>query len=87
MSLQTLLSVFRVWALQLLGNRSTSTKPHPESSRGRGPRATGWFADYLKEKDGPSMESSPWREASRAGRVEEINFVKLMNGYQEEAWK
>jgi len=70
-----------------LGSGGISTKTYLGSSRGRGTRAAGWFADYLKEKDEKSMESFILEGGIKGWSTGGDQFVKLMDGYQEEAWK
>jgi arsenical-resistance protein 2 len=65
----------------------TRTKYRLGSSRGRGTRAAGWFADYLKEQNENSMESFILDGGIKGWASGGEQFVKLMDGYQEEAWK
>lgn len=57
------------------------------SSRGRGNRAAGWFADYIEEQDDKVMGSFALEAGiegwSRAGG----DYVKLMDDYDEAVWR
>jgi len=57
------------------------------SSKGRGSRAAGWFDDYIKDQGNKEMRSVILEGgvAGWAGAGEE--YVKLMDGYVESAWK
>ncbi|KAH7364325.1 Rhodanese-like domain-containing protein [Rhexocercosporidium sp. MPI-PUGE-AT-0058] len=57
------------------------------SSKGRGSRAAGWFDDFIKDRGDKEMKSvtleggvAGWAGAGR-------EYVELMDGYEEEAWK
>jgi arsenical-resistance protein 2 len=69
-----------------LGRSRTVTKYHSGSSRGRGARAAGWFADYLKERDEKSMESFILEGGIKGWANGGKEFVDLMDGYEEGAW-
>lgn len=57
------------------------------SSKGRGPRAAGWFDDMIKERGNQSMKSvtllggvSGWAAAGK-------EYSDLMDGYEKEVWE
>lgn len=59
----------------------------PGSSRGRGARAAGWFADFLAAKGDKAMESLVL-EGGIAGWVAAGGrFLELVDGYREEVWR
>jgi arsenical-resistance protein 2 len=57
------------------------------SSRGRGPRAAGWFADYLLDRGNTEIQSLVLAEGIKgwAGAGEE--YVTLMDDYEEAVWR
>ncbi|PVH88204.1 Rhodanese-like protein [Cadophora sp. DSE1049] len=57
------------------------------SSKGRGSRAAGWFDDYIKDRGDKEMRIAILEGGVTgwAGAGEE--YVKLMDGYVESAWK
>lgn len=59
------------------------------SSQGRGHRAAGWFADYLKEQDDESrgMESVILKGGVRGWACAGEEYVNLMDGYDAAIWK
>jgi arsenical-resistance protein 2 len=65
---------------------SSQTERQSGSSRGRGTRAAGWFADYLKEKNEMSMESFILDGGIKGWQSGGKKFVDLMDGYEEGAW-
>ncbi|CZR58467.1 probable arsenate reductase (Arc2) [Phialocephala subalpina] len=57
------------------------------SSKGRGARAAGWFADYLKERNDVSMESLVLEGGVRCWATAGEEYVELMDGYDAAVWK
>ncbi|KAH6681346.1 Rhodanese-like domain-containing protein [Halenospora varia] len=57
------------------------------SSRGRGTRAAGWFADYIKSQNDSSMESLVLEGGVRGWAQAGEEYVKEMTGYEAEVWK
>ena len=70
-----------------LGDRTILTENHSGSSRGRGTRAAGWFADYLKERNEQSMESFILEGGIKGWVAGGKQFWELMDGYEESAWR
>jgi arsenical-resistance protein 2 len=56
------------------------------SSRGRGNRAAGWFADYIAEKGDTDMRSSALEEGIKGWATAGDEYVKFMDEYKEEVW-
>jgi len=56
------------------------------SSRGRGHRAAGWFADYVTEKGDTVMKSYTLEEGIKGWAVAGEEYVKLMDEYCEAVW-
>ncbi|KAF2161858.1 hypothetical protein M409DRAFT_69406 [Zasmidium cellare ATCC 36951] len=56
------------------------------SSRGRGRRAAGWFADYLNERGESRMQSLVLSEGIKAWAAEKGEFVRYMQEYDESKW-
>ncbi|RAL17405.1 putative arsenate reductase (Arc2) [Aspergillus homomorphus CBS 101889] len=56
------------------------------SSRGRGPRAAGWFADYLAEQRDNRMESLVLEEGIKGWVAAGEEFTQWMTGYEELKW-
>jgi len=81
----TLISVFRL--CHGLSSRTTLAKHRSGSSRGRGTRAAGWFADYLKENNEQSMESFILEGGIKGWVAGGKQFWELMDGYEESAWR
>jgi hypothetical protein len=59
------------------------------SSRGRGNRAAGWFADYLKERgdEGERMESFVLEGGIKGWASAGEDYVKLMDEYEAAIWE
>ncbi|KAH8649457.1 Rhodanese-like domain-containing protein [Tricladium varicosporioides] len=57
------------------------------SSRGRGNRAAGWFADYIKSQNDSAMESLVLEGGIRGWATAGEEYVKEMTGYNGEVWK
>ncbi|KAI9861883.1 MAG: hypothetical protein M1813_004951 [Trichoglossum hirsutum] len=58
-----------------------------ESSRGRGPRAAGWFDDFLKLKGDEAMGNFVLAEGIRGWVQAGQEYVEMMDEYQQDAWK
>ncbi|KAF8859769.1 Rhodanese-like protein [Acephala macrosclerotiorum] len=56
------------------------------SSKGRGTRAAGWFADYLKEQNDRMMESLVLEGGLKGWATAGDEYVKLMDGYDAAVW-
>jgi arsenical-resistance protein 2 len=70
-----------------LSSRTILAKHRSGSSRGRGTRAAGWFADYLKERNEQSMESFILEGGIKGWVAGGKQFWELMDGYEESAWQ
>ncbi|KAI9854644.1 MAG: hypothetical protein M1824_000230 [Vezdaea acicularis] len=57
------------------------------SSRGRGNRAAGWFGDYIEDQGDKVMKSFALEAGINGWAHAGEDYVKLMDGYQEAAWK
>lgn len=63
-----------------------TTEP-PGSSRGRGPRAAGWFDDYINSQQDPRMKSVVMAEGIKGWACAGEEYVALMDEYEEAAWR
>jgi hypothetical protein len=59
----------------------------PGSSRGRGPRAAGWFADYLEDKGNTSLKSLVLEGGIKGWAAAGEEYTQLMDGYDETVWR
>ena len=57
------------------------------SSMGRGSRAAGWFADYIKEQNDTRMESRVLEGGIKGWASSGDEYVTLMDDYDAAAWK
>jgi arsenical-resistance protein 2 len=57
------------------------------SSRGRGTRAAGWFADYIKDQNDARMESGILEEGIKGWATAGDEYVKMMDGYDASVWE
>ena len=57
------------------------------SSRGRGTRAAGWFADYIKEKGCEKMESLVLEDGINGWAHAGLEYVQMMDGYEATIWE
>ena len=57
------------------------------SSRGRGNRAAGWFADYIKEQNNTEMESRILEEGINGWATGGDEYVRMMDEYDAAVWK
>lgn len=56
------------------------------SSRGRGPRAAGWFAGFLQEKKDESMESLVLEGGIKGWVAKGGEHVRSMEGFEPAVW-
>jgi arsenical-resistance protein 2 len=56
------------------------------SSRGRGNRAAGWFADYIADKGDSGMESLVLLEGIRGWANAGGEYLQWMDEYDDTAW-
>lgn len=57
------------------------------SSRGRGNRAAGWFADYIKDQNNTEMESRTLQEGIKGWATGGDVYVEMMDEYDAAVWK
>ncbi|KAJ4287333.1 hypothetical protein N0V90_012731 [Kalmusia sp. IMI 367209] len=57
------------------------------SSSGRGPRCSGWFADYLAEKGETEIQSLTLAEGIKGWVKAGAPFTEAMEHYEPEYWK
>ncbi|MCJ1409510.1 hypothetical protein MMC19_003591 [Ptychographa xylographoides] len=57
------------------------------SSRGRGKRAAGWFADYIAEQNNTEMESRTLEEGIKGWAKGGEEYVRMMDEYDAAVWK
>ncbi|MCJ1248229.1 hypothetical protein MMC30_005446 [Trapelia coarctata] len=57
------------------------------SSSGRGPRAAGWFQDYIDGKGDKQMKSCVLRGGIKEWAKAGGKFVEWMDGFEEEVWR
>ncbi|KAH6714563.1 Rhodanese-like domain-containing protein [Leptodontidium sp. MPI-SDFR-AT-0119] len=57
------------------------------SSRGRGNRAAGWFADYIKEQNNTEMESRTLEGGIKGWATGGDEYVRMMDEYDAAVWK
>ncbi|KAJ8103383.1 Rhodanese-like domain-containing protein [Lipomyces tetrasporus] len=57
------------------------------SSRGRGTRAAGWFADYIKQQNDPTLKSLVLEGGIKGWTAAGEEYTALMDGYEESYWK
>lgn len=63
------------------------TKDIAGSSRGRGNRAAGWFADYIKEQNNTEMESYTLGEGIKGWATGGDEYARMMDEYDDTVWK
>lgn len=56
------------------------------SSKGRGTRAAGWFADYISQLDDENMSSSVLIGGIKGWVAAGNAYVELMDGYEASLW-
>ncbi|KAL1967000.1 hypothetical protein VTN77DRAFT_3524 [Rasamsonia byssochlamydoides] len=56
------------------------------SSRGRGPRAAGWFADYLEEQGNTSLKSLVLEGGIKGWATAGEEYTELMDEYNAAVW-
>jgi arsenical-resistance protein 2 len=59
----------------------------PGSSRGRGNRAAGWFADYLEDRGNTTMQSLVLAEGIRGWAGAGAQYTELMVEYDGKVWE
>lgn len=57
------------------------------SSRGRGPRAANWFADYLEEQENCEIKSLVLEGGIKGWVAAGIEYTQLMDEYSDSKWK
>ena len=57
------------------------------SSKGRGSRAAGWFADHLEDQENQSMQSVALLDGIKGWATAGDEYTELMVEYDAEAWK
>ncbi|KAI9792099.1 MAG: hypothetical protein M1816_003081 [Peltula sp. TS41687] len=57
------------------------------SSRGRGPRAAGWFEDHIRLRGDGSMKSWVLLEGIKGWAGAGSDFTRLMDEYDEKVWQ
>ncbi|KAH8725309.1 Rhodanese-like domain-containing protein [Phaeosphaeriaceae sp. PMI808] len=57
------------------------------SSNGRGPRCSGWFADYIAEKGDSEIQSLTLGGGIKGWVKAGSSFTEQMDGYEPEYWK
>lgn len=57
------------------------------SSRGRGPRTAGWFADYLADKQGHSLKCWVLEGGIKGWVKAGPEYTEWMDGYEPTAWE
>ncbi|KAF4636487.1 hypothetical protein G7Y89_g1599 [Cudoniella acicularis] len=68
--------------------RSTSqTEWWLGSSRGRGSRAAGWFADYIQDQNDGRMESYALEEGIMGWATAGEEYVEMMDEYNASVWE
>lgn len=62
---------------------------YPASCQGRGPRAAGWFADYLREKGVGENEIKSWKleEGIKGWVGAGKEYTSFVDGFDEAVWK
>jgi arsenical-resistance protein 2 len=57
------------------------------SSRGRGTRAAGWFADLIKDRGNASMKSVILLEGIKGWALAGKEYELYMEGFEPEVWR
>jgi arsenical-resistance protein 2 len=57
------------------------------SSRGRGPRAAGWFADHLLERGDSTVQSLVLEGGIKGWATSGAEYVQLMDEYVPAVWE
>ena len=58
----------------------------PASSRGRGTRAAGWFADYLSDRGDSDMQSLVLINGIKGWATAGPEYTEWMDQYDESVW-
>lgn len=61
--------------------------PFPGSSRGRGTRAAGWFADHIQARGDSGLQSLVLEGGIKGWVAEGKEYRELMDGFDEAAWE
>jgi arsenical-resistance protein 2 len=69
------------------GSRSSESLVSTGASHGRGPRAAGWFEDYLQPQIDARMKSLVVEGGVKGRAAAGPEYTRLMDGYEEQAWK
>jgi arsenical-resistance protein 2 len=56
------------------------------SSRGRGPRAAGWFADYIETQPNSQIRSLVLEGGVKGWAAAGTEYTQLMDGYEASVW-
>lgn len=67
-------------------SRSTSTDNFVASSKGRGTRAAGWFADYIEDKKDEKMQSLVLMGGIKGWAKAGGEYAQWMDEYDDEFW-
>ena len=57
------------------------------SSKGRGARCSGWFADYLQEKGETELQSLTLEGGIKGWVKAGEKYIQKVDGYEPEYWK
>lgn len=57
------------------------------SSNGRGPRCSGWFADYIADKEDTDMQALTLAGGIKGWVKAGDEYTKNVDGYDAEYWK
>ncbi|KAK9447678.1 Rhodanese-like domain-containing protein [Limtongia smithiae] len=57
------------------------------SSKGRGTRAGGWFADYISSQNDTTMQSNVLQGGIKGWVAAGDEYIKLMDGFDASVWK
>lgn len=67
-------------------NLGTLITAHVGSCHGRGPRAAGWFRDYLADQGDGDIQSIILTGGIKGWATAGGEFVEYMDGYDESVW-
>lgn len=57
------------------------------SSNGRGPRCSGWFADYIAEKNDDQIQSLTLGGGIKGWVKAGVSYTQQMEGFDPDYWK
>lgn len=66
--------------------RLTSVLHNQASSKGRGTRAAGWFADYIADQNDDHMKSLVLLEGVKGWATAGDEYIKCMVEYNAQVW-